>query len=74
MGAVIIAVYVLVGLSILAVGAYVALTGLDRYRSSGRVHPAALQPTPEIFIDPETGKRMRVWFDPSTGVREYREE
>ncbi|MHB8717384.1 MAG: hypothetical protein ACYDAC_00620 [Candidatus Dormibacteria bacterium] len=74
MSAVIVAVYVLVGLSVVAAGAYIAIAGLDRYRSSGRVHPAVLQPTPEVFVDPETGRRMRVWFDPATGTREYREE
>ena len=28
----------------------------------------------EVFIDPATGKRMRVWYDPATGDREYRPE
>ena len=32
------------------------------------------QPTAEIFIDPETGRRMRVWFDARTGQRDYRPE
>jgi hypothetical protein len=27
-----------------------------------------------MFIDPETGRRMRVWYDPSTGGRDYRPE
>ena len=67
-------VWVLVALVVIGLGAWVALAGLDRYRSRGRVHPGALQPTREIFVDPETGRRMRVWFDPTTGTREYREE
>jgi hypothetical protein len=27
--------------------------------------------TDEIFIDPTTGARQRVWFDPRTGERRY---
>ncbi len=32
------------------------------------------EPTSEVFIDPATGQRMRVWYDPATGDREYRAE
>ena len=28
--------------------------------------------TDEVFIDPTTGDRMRVWADPETGDRQYR--
>ena len=27
--------------------------------------------TEERFIDPETGKTLRVWYDPRTGARRY---
>ena len=30
-----------------------------------------LRPTAEVFIDPTTGKRMRVHENPATGEREY---
>jgi hypothetical protein len=30
--------------------------------------------TEEIFIDPTSGVRMRVWVDPETGERRYRAE
>lgn len=30
-----------------------------------------LRPTGEVFIDPTTGKRMRVHENPATGEREY---
>ena len=30
-----------------------------------------LRPTTEVFIDPTTGKRMRVHENPATGEREY---
>ncbi len=48
--------------------------GWDRYRP-GRTGPnLGAHPTSEVFIDPETGRRMRVWYDPATGTREYRED
>ncbi len=63
-------------LAIVAVGVVVALFGWDRYRGSrksagGR---SAAQPTDEVFVDPQSGKRMRVWYNPATGEREYRAE
>ena len=51
-----------------------AVVGWERYRP-GRSGPSPrAHPTDEVFIDPETGRRKRVWFDPSTGVREYRDD
>jgi hypothetical protein len=32
------------------------------------------QPTPEKFIDDETGRLMQVWYNPATGQRDYRPE
>lgn len=29
------------------------------------------QPTDEIFVDPTTRRRMRVWVDPADGSRHY---
>lgn len=58
------------------VGIVIALLGWDRYRG-GRKSAAgtsAAQPTDEVFVDPQSGKRMRVWYDPSTGQRDYRAE
>ncbi len=61
-------------LVVVVVGIVIALFGLDRYRGSRRSagNGSASQPTDEVFIDPETGRRMRVWYDPGTGKREYR--
>jgi len=33
-----------------------------------------LRPTDEVFVDPTSGQRMRVWSDPASGAREYRSE
>jgi hypothetical protein len=61
-------------LAIVIVGIVIALFGWDRYRGSRTSvsNGGASQPTDEVFIDPDTGRRMRVWYDPATGKREYR--
>lgn len=42
-----------------------------RYRGSSQ---GSLKPTNEVFKDPTTGKLTRVYEDPATGQRQYREE
>ena len=32
------------------------------------------RPTDEVFMDPTSGRRMRVWLDPVRGERRYRAE
>jgi hypothetical protein len=63
-------------LGVVVAGIVIALFGWDRYRggrtAAGR--DGAAQPTSEAFIDPDTGRRMRVWYDPGTGQRDYRPE
>ena len=55
-----------------------AVVGWERYRGGGAggrgPGVSGAQPTAEIFIDPETGRRMRVWIDAGTGQRDYRPE
>ncbi len=56
-----------------------ALFRWERYRGGPRgastVPPSpTARPTSEAFIDPETGLRMRVWYDSRTGERTYRQE
>lgn len=68
-------VWVLVAV-VVVVGIVIALFGWDRYRVSRKAAGGggAAQPTAEMFVDPETGRRMRVWYDRATGRREYRPE
>jgi hypothetical protein len=63
-------------LAVVIVGIVIAIFGWDRYRGSqkGAGNGGAAQSTDEVFNDPETGRRMRVWYDPMTGKREYRPE
>ncbi|MGA3183219.1 MAG: hypothetical protein ABSE52_01280 [Candidatus Dormibacteria bacterium] len=76
-GAVVLVELVL-GFAVLALIIVGAAVGWERYRGGGARGrgPGVMgaQPTAEIFIDPETGRRMRVWFDPQTGRRDYRPE
>lgn len=66
----------LVLLVVVIAGIVIALFGWDRYRGNRKSAStgSASQPTSEVFIDPETGRRMRVWYDPETAQREYRPE
>jgi hypothetical protein len=51
-------------------GIVAALFGWDRYGRNRKTDGSA-QPTDEVFTDPASGKRMRVWYNPATGEREY---
>ncbi len=42
-----------------------------RYRGDSQ---GSFKPTAEVFKDPTSGKMTRVYEDPSTGRRQYREE
>ena len=52
----------------------VLLVGLAVERYRPRHEPVHPLPTSEVFIDPETHRRLRVWVDPVTGARDYRDE
>ncbi|HSS61314.1 MAG TPA: hypothetical protein VLK30_07655 [Candidatus Limnocylindrales bacterium] len=42
-----------------------------RYRGQDQ---GSFKPTGEVFRDPTSGKMTRVYEDPSTGLRQYRDE
>lgn len=62
--------------AVVVVGVLASAFGWDRYRGRprGSGGGSGAQSTDEIFIDPANGQRMRVWYDPATGRREYRPE
>ena len=62
----------------LAVGAIVIVFAIVGYfiwdrRYRGETS-GAFKPTGEVFRDPTTGKMTRVYEDPKTGRRQYRDE
>ena len=62
----------LVIFAVLAVFAIVGYFIWDRrYRGDSQ---GSFKPTGEVFKDPTSGKMTRVYEDPSTGRRQYREE
>lgn len=63
-------------LAVVVLGIVIAIFGWDRYRGNrkGARASSGSEPTSEVFIDPATGKRTRVWYDPASGDREYRAE
>jgi hypothetical protein len=73
-------VYALINAGIIA---FVLVLERPRYRSetddararpfrSGERLPAGYEPTDEVFIDPTSGVRVRVWANAVTGDRRYR--
>lgn len=62
-------------LAVVVLGIVIAIFGWDRYRGNKTAGTSSsAEPTSEVFVDPSTGRRMRVWYDPATGDREYRAE
>ena len=51
--------------------------GIERVGPGGgepSLPPPPFQPTDERFVDPTTGRRMRVYVDPASGERRYHAE
>ena len=61
-------------LAVVVLGIVVAIFGWDRYRGNRTSVGSGSEPTSEVFIDPANGQKMRVWYDPKSGEREYRPE
>jgi hypothetical protein len=60
--------------AVVVLGIAAAVFGWDRYGRGGKHASESAHPTDEVFVDPTSGKQMRVWYDPETGEREYRPE
>ena len=58
--------------AVLVVGILAAVLGWDRYRGGRKTGSDSARPADEVFVDPASGKQMRVWYDPESGEREYR--
>lgn len=57
-----------------AAGVIVIVLERARYGTDAGASPAGGDPRPtgEVFVDPTTGQRTRVWIDPASGERTYR--
>jgi hypothetical protein len=68
----------IVGTAVVLIGGLIAVGLLtrDRRYTGTRANAGAdrFLPTSEVFVDPTSGRRVRVWVDPGTGRRQYREE
>jgi uncharacterized protein YbjQ (UPF0145 family) len=55
-------------------GAIMAISVLveRRYRGRASRPESGWEPTPEKFLDEDTGQVMQVWYHPGTGQRDYR--
>lgn len=63
-------VWIVLGVGALLVAAFEQV----RYRSDSTAPGSPFQRTDEAFIDPTTGRQMRVYVDPTTGERRYHAE
>ena len=68
MSALVVAVYVVLGVAVLV--AVVASFFVRRHGESA-LPAEGWQRTDEVFVDPTTNRRMRVWVDPVDGTRHY---
>ena len=64
-------VWMVVTIVVLAVAVTTWKLGWERYRPRD---PGPAVPTDEVLVDPETGRRQRVYMNPSTGARAYVDE
>jgi hypothetical protein len=67
-----------VGQVLLMIGGFVAFSVICAWFSLAAERKSERNPKPhatnEILIDPTTKRHLRVWVDPVTGARDYREE
>ena len=59
-----------------AAGLVIVVLERQRYGDADHERPATERerPTDEVFVDPTTGQRTRVWIDAQSGERSYRPE
>ena len=62
-------------LLVLGLAVFIAIWGFFRWdrRYRGARDGDGFEATDERFTDPSTGRLMRVYFNPATGERQYRE-
>jgi hypothetical protein len=68
MSALLDAVYVVVGAAVLVA---IVWSLFIRRHGESQLPAEGWQRTDEVFVDPTTNRRMRVWVDPRDGSRHY---
>ncbi len=58
-------------LVVVALGALLVVSLRVRRHGESPVPAGNWSPTEEVFVDPSTGRRMRVWLDQVDGSRHY---
>jgi hypothetical protein len=66
--ALLVVVYVVVGAALLVA---IVMSFFVRRHAESAVPAEGWQRTDEVFVDPTTERRMRVWVDPGDGSRHY---
>jgi hypothetical protein len=66
--ALILGIYVVIGV---AVAVAIVMSFFIRRHGESNVPADGWQRTDEVFVDPTTNRRMRVWVDPVDGGRHY---
>ena len=61
-------IYVVLGLAVVVA---IVMSFFVRRHGESPLPAGDWQPTDEVFVDPTTGRRMRVYIDPADGSRHY---
>ena len=68
MNGLLVVVYVVIGVAVLVA---IVMSFFVRRHAESAVPAEGWQRTDELFVDPTTNRRMRVWVDPRDGARHY---
>ena len=68
MSGLLLAVYVVIGV---AVAVAIVMSFFVRRHAESALPAEGWERTDEVFVDPTTNRRMRVWVDPRDGARHY---
>jgi len=68
LSALLLVVYVVIGVAILVA---IVMSFFVRRHGESSLPADGWQRTDEVFVDPTSGRRMRVWVDPGDGQRHY---
>jgi hypothetical protein len=66
--AILLVVYVAIGIAVVVAA---VMSFFVRRHGESALPAGDWQRTDEVFVDPTSGRRMRVWLDPVNGARKY---